>query len=301
MSHVTEGEMEFDYKKSARRQYLRYFRLWFLVIGILIILCFAVRYLRPVNHEAPEERVYDYAEVLTDQEEEKLRQYIAQKEKELRIHIVLVTFSLSVEGEEAREQYGFRYTEWERNMEILADDFWDLNYYGYNKGFEGDGVILIHNWYPGQNGEHLSTSGKAERRLDSYDIDSILYAVDAYYETDPYKAYQAYIDKTCELLEGRTWAIPLGVVFFLPFLVACIYAVGNIPQKKAAKTTSVNTYVEGGKPELRDKSDEFIRKSVTSRRIETSSSSGGGGRSSGGGGHHYSSSGASHGGGSHRH
>jgi len=86
----------------------------------------------------------------------------------------------------------------------------------------------------------------------------------------------------------------------LPTIVALIYMFVHMHQKKAKNTTTANTYVAGGRPVLKNKSDRFIRKHVSSRRIETSSSSGGGSRSSGGGGHHRSSSGASHGGGSRR-
>ena len=189
--------MENDVKKEARRQYLRYFRFWFIGIGILALLCIVmalVKQLRgPVprsNTEAPAERVFDYADVLTDQEEEDLRRYIAETEEKLQIDIVLVTFSQSVEGEDAMAQYGLRSRNWEQNMQDIADDFWDENHYGYNRGFEGDGVLLLHNWYEGQNGEHLSTSGSVERAFSVRDIDRVLYAVDDYYATNPYKAYR---------------------------------------------------------------------------------------------------------------
>ena len=293
--------METDFKKEARKQYLHYFRIWFLIIGLLAILCIVLRFIKSGNHEAPAERVYDYADVLTDEEEEELRLYIAQKEQQAQIHIVLVTIDLSVEGAEAKAQYGYRYTDWERNMQDIADDFWDEKHYGYNKGFEGDGVLLLHNWYPGQNGEHLSTSGKVERAFSTYDIDRVLYAVDAYYETDPYRAYMAYVDKVCELLGNASNApFPWAIVLVVPLAAAGIYAASNLKQQKAKNTTAVNAYVVGGKPVLNGKTDEFLRKSVVTRRIETNSS-GGHHSSSGGGGHHHSSSGASHGGGSHRH
>ena len=38
---------------------------------------------------------------------------------------------------------------------------------------------------------------------------------------------------------------------------------------------AVNAYVAGGKPELRDRTDAFLRKSVVTRKIESSGSSGG--------------------------
>lgn len=297
--------MENDYKKEAVRQYLRYFRFWFLAVVLLGAVWAAAAALAPgekeiprTNGAAPAERVYDYADVLTDAEEEKLRRHIGETEKKLGIDIVLVTIEYSVEGREAMERLNLRYQDWERNMRDIADDFWDENRFGYNKGFEGDGVLLLHNWYPGQNGEHLSTSGKVERAFDSRDIDRVLDAVDDYYDSDPYKAYTAYIDKVADLMEPSLPLIPWPVVLILPAAAALVYALGHLSQSGARNTTSVNTYVEGGKPEVRDQTDTFIRKSVVSRKIVTSS---GGGGNGGGGGHHRSSGGASHGGGSHRH
>ena len=300
--------MENDIKKEARRQYVHYFRFWFMGIGILALVCLALWFVKRfaddvprTNNDAPRERVYDYADVLTDREEEDLRQYIAKMEKKMQIDIVLVTIKQSVEGREAMEQYGLRSTNWEQNMQDLADNFWDENKFGYNKGFEGDGVLLLHNWYEGQNGEHLSTSGKVERAFGYYDIEKVLNAVDRYYATNPYKAYKAYVSKVCDLLDDSP-SIPFSwaTVFLLPLIAALIYAVSHASQKKAKNTVAVNAYVAGGRPLVKDKSDTFMTKRVTTRRIESSQGSRGGGHS-GGGGHHRSSGGASHGGGSHRH
>lgn len=299
--------MEKDIKREAGRQYLHYFRFWFMIIGVLAVACIVLAVVRRggkgvprTNQDAPAERVYDYADVLTDQEEEKLRRHIAETEKSLGIDIVLVTIDYSVEGKEAMEQHGLRSSDWERNMRDIADDFWDYNRYGYNKGFEGDGVLLLHNWYPGQNGEHLSTSGKVEMAFSMGDINRVLDAVDAYYDTDPYRAYMAYVDAVKRLMGNSLPDIPWAAVIFMPIVIAVVYGLGHINQKKAQKTTGVTTYVAGGKPQLKDSTDTFIRKNVVTRKIET----GGGGAArsgGGGGGHHRSSSGASHGGGSRRH
>lgn len=300
-----------DLKKEARRQYVHYFRFWFIGIGIVALLCLALWSVKNfaddvprTNNDAPAERVYDYADVLTDREEEELRQYIAQMEKKMHIDIVLVTINQSVEGREAMEQYGLRSTNWEQNMQDLADDFWDQNEFGYNKGFEGDGVLLLHNWYEGQNGEQLSTSGRVEQAFSYYDIEKVFDAVDRYYATNPYKAYKAYVSKVCHLLDDSpgshfSWVI----VFVLPILAAFVYAISHASQKKAKNTVAVNAYVAGGRPLVKDKSDTFVTKRVTTRRIESSQGNGrsGGGGHSGGAGHHRSSSGASHGGGSRRH
>lgn len=305
--------MSNEIRKEARKQYFHYFRIWFIMIAVLLVAAAVAGVMHGMrqnvprtNFSAPAERVYDYADVLTDEEENMLRQRIAELEGELAIDIVLVTFNQSVEGEEAMRQYGYRSTDWEQNMMDYADDFWDENKYGYNKGFNGDGCILVHNWYEGQNGEHLSPSGRVEERFSVDDIDAVIYAVDEYYDTDPYRAYLAYVNKTASLMSGTgNVQLPFMVILVLPLVVALVYALVNLHQKPAQDTTTANTYVEGGKPVMKAQADDFIRKSVITRRIESGSSGSGGssrgGSHSGGGGHHISCSGASHGGGSHRH
>ena len=295
-----------DYRREATRQYLRYFRIWFIAIGVLALVLAVLVWVQSRtddaprgNTHAPAERVYDDADVLTDEEEESLRSQIAKVEKQLHIDIVIVTIDQSVEGRDAMEKYGYRFSDWERNMQDLADDFWDDNGYGYNKDFEGDGVLLLHNWYQGQNGEHLSTSGRAERALSSRDIDNLLYYVDRYYANNPYKAYSAFVNALTDELNPRGEApLPWPLVLVAPLIAALVFATMNLNHARAKDTTAVNAYVVGGKPVMTGQRDDFIRKQVITRRIQTSS---GGGGHGGGGGHHHSSSGASHGGGSHRH
>ncbi len=303
--------MSEDIKKEAVRQYLHYFRIWFIVVGVLFVATIAAgisHYIRNNaprgNTSAPTERIFDYADVLTDNEEEKLRIYIAKREKEYRVDFVVMTFSRAVEGNEAQKQYGYDSTEWEHNMMDIADNFWDENGFGFNKSFEGDGSVLIDNRYEGQRGEWLSTSGRVESSLSAWDVEDVLYAVDDYYDTDPYEAYKAYIDAVCMNLDGIMVSDFSGywVGAIVITLVICgIYAGIHLRPNKAQKNVAVNAYVAGGKPMLRNKEDNFIRKNVVKRRIETSSGGGGGHHSSGGGGHHTSHSGASHGGGGHRH
>lgn len=288
------------------KQYFRYFGIWFILVVALVVLLvltlknYAARDGLGPNSKAPAERVYDYADVLTDQEEEKLRSQIAEAEKRLRMHIVIVTINASVEGEEAKELYGSSY--WEYNMQNLADDFWDENGYGYNKSFEGDGILLLHNWYEGQNGEHLSTSGKAINRLGSYEIDLLLYEVDRYYARDVYRAYSEFVDEAVKLLDYRRVSpVYYPVALIISSVLSAFYASKCMKYNKAKDTTAANAYVPGGEPVLRSRRDNYIRKHVTHRQIPSIGSGGSGGSGSGGGGFHYSRGGAGHGGGSHRH
>lgn len=298
-------------KKEERKQYFHYFRIWFAVAGILLVITVVAGAVRVMagnrtrqNQDAPAERVYDYADILTEEEEERLRRYIAEKEAKYGMDFVIVTFARAVEGTAAKEQYNYRSTDWEQNMTDIADDFWDGNRYGFNKGFEGDGSILIDNRYPGQRGEWLSTSGRVEEKLGYYDVEEVLEAVDRYYDSNPYRAYRSYIDKVCDLMDTGfhlNSGYYLGA-FLISAVTAAVYGMTNLFRDRGEKTVTANTYVCGGKPQIRKK-DELLRKSLVKRKIETSSGGGrsSGGHSSGGGGHHVSSSGASHGGGGHRH
>lgn len=290
--------MDKEVKKEAFRQYLHYFRVWFILLGVLAVVLVGLLCVKlagskkqRTNFEAPEERVYDYADVLTTQEEEKLREYIAEKEKKYHIDMILVTIKEDV------EQYG----SWETQMMNYADDFYDQNNYGYDM-VHGDGVLLLDNWYEGQEGSWLSTCGKVYRRFSTYDIDRVLDAVFYQVDSSPYQAYRAYVDETCRLLDGEKLpGPPVTGTILVSLFVAAFYAAMHLRQEKAKDTTTATSFVENGKPVMKDCRDEFIRKSVTSVRIQTSSSSGGGShRSSGGGGGHRSSSGVSHGGGGRR-
>lgn len=296
--------MDNDIKREARRQYLKYFRIWFIGIGILLAMAVSAGVVRSMkkdsreNDAAPKERVYDEADLLTDQEEEKLRKYIARMEKEVHADFVIRTINQPVEGPEALS-YGCVYTDYEKNMFDIADTFWEEKKFGYNKSWEGDGSVLLYNCYPGQSGACISTSGKIEDRLSKRELDLIQDAIYAD-RSSPYKMCVAYIDGVCKYEKS----VEFGLTYYLaavliPLVAAGSFAASHLSGNKARKTVAANAYVVGGKPVMRGQSDDFVRKHVTQRKIETSSS--GGSRSSGGGGHHVSRGGASHGGSVRRH
>ena len=65
--------MENDFKKEARKQYFHYFRIWFIILGVAAVLALVATVARALkgevqrqNNEADEQRVFDYAEVLTE-------------------------------------------------------------------------------------------------------------------------------------------------------------------------------------------------------------------------------------------
>lgn len=304
--------MEYNVRAEAGKQYLKYFKVWFILAGILLVLSLAVlvwNVLRKddgrINTEAPQERVYDLADVLTDQEEEDLRRLIAETEAKIRCDIVLVTINQPVEGNNLDPSYGYRYTDWDGNMMDLADDFYDSHNYGFDK-VHGDGVLLLDNWYTDENGSQkgswLSTCGRVENRFGYGDIDSLLSEVEWYIEMDAYMGYAAYVKYMAKAMADRS--VELRKVFWLDGFVAAslaaiIFVLLKLRNKEGVKTVQAVTYVADGKPQVNYATDDFIRKTTTTRHIQTDHGGGGGG-SHGGGGHHTSSGGVSHGGGGHR-
>lgn len=302
--------MDKELKREALRQYLGYFKVWFIITGIALVLTIGAVFVKMAadnkprgNNMAPTERVYDYANVLTDSEEEKLRQEIAECEKKAKIDIIIVTLN---------EPMGDSDWVWEDNMMNYADDFYDNGKYGWNRAY-GDGALLLDNWYEDVNGSQkgswLSTSGKMEDTIGVREEDAVLDAMYAYIDTQPYQAYRAAVYKLADYgrygynggYESENLA-SLCCVWIVPFVVAIIYAGVHMSQSKAKDTTTAKTYIGREGVNLRFKSDDFIRKNVTSHRIESSSSGGGGSSHHGGGSHgsHHSSGGHSHGGGGRR-
>lgn len=314
--------MDTDIKKLAKQQYFKYCRIWFIVLIIMVIVAAFLfvgqllkknDYRERGNDDAPSERVYDDAKVLSKKEEKKLSKLIEKTEREIECDIILVTINQPVENlsDDEIEEYGYRYNDWELNMQDIADDFYDHNEFGYDEsGDDGDGILLLDNWYPDQEGTHISTSGKAFEKLGEYEIDRILDAVYKNINSNPYKAYSAYVKKSAKILGGNSQKFDIygsgngyliGAIL-IPIIVAIAFILINRKSKDGKVTTTASTYVANGKPRINVSQDNFLRKNVTSRVIQTSSSSGGT-RSGGGGGYgggHRSSSGRSHGGGSRR-
>ena len=88
--------MDRETKREALKQYLHYFRFWFIGAGIALALFAAGGVSRlfktsvgRTNHAAPVERVYDKADVLTDAQEEKLRKLIAETERKQPVILCL--------------------------------------------------------------------------------------------------------------------------------------------------------------------------------------------------------------------
>lgn len=274
------------------KKYFKHFRFIFIAIGILLVIFIGLKiasgsnkteYVRTNTQCKQTERVFDYADKLTDEEEEALRELIAEKEDEIGCDIILMT----INDPEIGSDYA---------MMNYADDFYDDNMYGYDEPW-GDGAIYLDNWANGYC--WFSTCGRVEDEYSMQDINRLLDQVCANVNNDPYGAYVTYVNSLSRTMsnEGGYTQMPMSSILLVAFIVTIIYVIYGVCTNKGKKTTTASTYVAGGRPVFNDRRDVFVTKHTTSRHIQRSSSGGGGG----GGGHHISSGGHSHGGGGGRH
>ena len=291
------------------KEYFKYFKWGYLALALMVLILFLIRgahsisakvkYYERTNTEClTTQRVFDYADVLSDKEEKKLAGLIAKREKQTGCDIVLVTLNESLK-EYAREiEAGVPYDEFVR---VFAEQFYEENNFGYNEA-NGDGVLLIDNWYREDDGKVYTwfcTTGIVQDAYSDADIDHILDRVYQYVEKDPYRAYKTYVNDFYDDMLGKRifHADVPRALFLLPGIIATvIFIFMNWQSRSGEKTTTAATYLSNGKAHFQNKQDIFIRKSVVKHHIDTSSGSGGGGggHSSGGGG-----GGGSHGGGGH--
>lgn len=272
----------------------------FLVVGIV---CKVIADKKPLvefergNYQCTEERVFDYAEVLTKEEENELRVIIKEAEELCGTDIIIVTLDESLEAYAKSYEDIIGYVEPYEYTMVFADNFYDEGGFGYDKP-HGDGVIFVDNWYRESDGgvySWLSTSGRAMSGLSTENCEMILDMALDYVEDDPAYAYGYLVDLIEDYLNPN---IRLGdglggiISVFIGLVAGLIFFLVNMGGKKGKKTVQTRTYVKSGVPEVRERQDIFLTKTVTRRKIETQTRSGGGG--------HISAGGHSHGGGGHR-
>ena len=293
------------------KKYLSYFKYWFLAIFLLAVLA-AVLFaasgkgktaVRTNSECDTPERVFDYADVLTEEEEEALREKIAGAQARTACDIVLVTLNESLADYARARAADVGTLEPYQYTMVCADDFYEEHGFGYDRP-NGDGVLLLDNWYREADGgvySWLSTCGRAEERFSSAMIDALLQEALADVERDPFGAYARYVELFVREMT-RTGAAP-DIPVFVPAAAAllgtALFVGSGLKGHKGSRTVNLTTYVKGGRPELKRQKDIFLRKTVTKRHLETQDGSGGRG-GGGGGGHHISPRGVSHGGGGHR-
>lgn len=249
------------------------------------------------------EKIYDFSDILTDEEENLLKEKIDRFIGENNMDMVIVTDSFSYSRDSENEAY--------------ADDFYDYNDFGLDFEYYS-GVLLLRNTNPADPYYHMSTSGNAQLYFSDARIDNILDDIyddihaGNYYEgfskwityTDNYvkqgypsSASNYYIDETGNMHRVRPkYHPPIGIGLLAGLALAgIILAVMISKNKMVRKAHKATEYLNNESINITNRQDTYLRSHTTSYTI--SSSSGGGHHGGGGHSFHHGSSGFSHGGG----
>jgi len=249
------------------------------------------------------EKIYDFSNILTDEEEQLLKTKIDKFIEDNNMDMVIVTDSFAYSND--------------RQNEVYADDFYDYNDFGLNIEYYS-GVLLLRNTYSLDPYYHMSTSGNAQMYLNdsriNYILDNIYDDIHSgnYYEgfskwityTDNYvkqglpsTASNYYLDKTGNMHRVKPkYHPPLGIAFISGLAVSLTIVLIMVAKNKMVKKAyKAGEYLDQDSINITKREDTFLRSHTTSYTV--SSSSGGGHHGGGGHSFHHGSSGFSHGGG----
>ena len=264
--------------------------------------------------DSEEQKVYDDADLLTEEEEAELQDLLVETAQRIEQDLIIVTTD-DAEGKSSME---------------YADDFFDEHGFGYEKS-NGSGVLYLIDMDNRQI--YISTAGTGIEQYTDNEIESTL---DVLYEhvsnQDYYGSCTAFVKEAEKCLIGGEsadngyydseresfvdydssdykkirWQDSLAEAFrpgtlFMNLGIAAVIA-GIITliishNRKTQTTVSSRTYLKQGSLHQNEHTDFFTHTTVVTRKIEHDNNNSSGG---GGGGHsssHSSSSGASHGGG----
>lgn len=243
-------------------------------------------------------KVYDFADILTSDEENNLYYEATKFISEYNMDLALVTID----------------DNFETAMEY-ANDFYDYNYFGLGDTY--DGLLILIDM---DNREfYISTTGEAILMYNDYRIDGILDNMTPYMKSGSYyQAFSAgittlsdyakngipegnkssYIDSDGNYIYVEQKSFPLSVFLIISFIVSTIVLIIFINKNKLVKKAyQASSYMNDNKKVIKNISDTFLTTHTSRVRINTDSGGSSSSSHSGGSSTHHSSSGSSHGGG----
>lgn len=251
--------------------------------------------------EEPLAYVVDYADLLTDGEEEALQQQIQESKVTLQLDIVIVT----------------TYGTGSKNVQQYADDFYDQNGYGYGESYSGILLLLdmeSREWY-------MSTCGDAIYIFTDYGLEQLGQTILPWLSSgNYYEAFDAWLNALGHYVEAFRDGTPIdgyvqpddyespygeetvyydGFGIENPFPIALIVGLAAAVITVLVMRSQMNTarlqtgaadYLKEGSFRLTQCSDIFLYSHVSKRAKPKNNTSGGGSSV------HRSSGGRSHGG-----
>lgn len=264
------------------------------------------------HYDDTESKVYDAADLFTEQEEQELQQFLVSTAKQIKLDLVIATI------------------DYNRGKDSLsyASDFYDDNGFGYDYDC-GSGVIMLIDM---DNREvAIYTAGVCRVYLDSRTDDIIdditpyltngeymiaadcfidevrKLALEAMSDDDYEEAFEAWYSSDYSSISAQNefydkyvpqenfftmFKNPL-IDIAIAFVVAGVAVLIMRSSSKTKTTVNEKTYMQGGHINLRIRNDQFTHTTTSRVKIQTDN---GGSGSGGHGGGHVSSSGHSHGG-----
>lgn len=209
-----------------------------------------------------EEKIYDFANLFSDTEEDKLYKNVKEFIDKTNLDMVIVTIN---------------YNNKNSSMEY-ADDFYDYNDFGIGNNY--DGILFLIDM--DNRKMWISTTGSAIQIFDSH-IDSILDDTYSYIKDKEYfECANTFISSSQSSYNfnkyfGLVFGIILAIV--ISILVPTIFCLIQKSKHKAIRlATEADRYLDKNSVEITNSQDIFIR-SHTSKVARSSSSSGGGSHS----------------------
>ena len=244
-------------------------------------------------------KVYDFADILTDEEEKQVYKYIEDFVEKTKFDMVFVSIDMPYSYDSKNEDY--------------AADFYDYNDFGIDfKNYSG--IVLLRNNYSADRYYDIYTFGDAQLYFDQSRYDNILDGIYDNFRSDNYVPALNFFTSKCSYYFDKGYANSykhsyiddMGFIQYeysvpvLPCLIGSsiitliIMLILVSKNKMVRKATTASAYLLKDSINYTQHVDQFVGSHTTHYTVSSSSGGGGGshGGSSGGG---HSSGGGRHG------
>lgn len=245
-------------------------------------------------------KVYDFADILESEEEEKIYNLISDFISKTKIDMVFVSIDMPYTVDSKNEDY--------------AADFYDYNDFGIDFS-NYSGILLLRNDYDADRYYDMYTFGDAQLYFDQQRYDDILDSIYSEFRNKEYlSGIEEFIDKCSYYYDSgyaseykysyvdtngyirNTYHVPVFACLCCSFIITLITMIILISKNKMIKkATQANSYLDKNSINYSEKTDQFINSRTTHYTVSSSSGGSGGGSHSGSSGGGHSSGGGRHG------
>lgn len=249
-----------------------------------------INYVKSTFLVDPSKKIYDFSDILTNEEEKELYERIIPLIEEYKMDIVILTYSLPYTNDSQNEDF--------------ACDFYDFNDFGIDfKSYSG--ILLFRNTYEQDPYFDMYSFGEAQLYFDGSRMSNILddiynqlhngeynagfnsyldYVI-SYHNKGMINGY--YVDENSILRKKFNPLIPLNII--ISGIITTVFILVNVKKNKMVMLkTDASSYLNKESFKIINQSDTFVRSHISSWTESTSSGGGRGGHSSighSGGGH----------------